>query len=102
MTRIPGLDPEVLADLRAREASTRDPRRTRPDGWVPPAIVEHWPCRGCGVLVGMTREAIDLHAIFNRQLVKRGDQPLTRRGLCSDCKRKDDELAAMQRPRRNS
>lgn len=95
--RIPGLDPEVLADLRAREASERDRTRTRPDGWVAPAIVEHWPCRGCGALVGMTRDAIDLHAVFNRELVRRREQPLTKRGLCPDCKRKDDELAAAQR-----
>ena len=87
MTRDPITDPEVLADLSRRSDSERDQSRTRPLGWTSPAIVEHWPCAGCGVMVGMTRDAIDLHAMFNRQLGRRRDQPLPKRSQCPDCRR---------------
>ena len=80
-------DPEVIADLRRRGDSELDSSRTRPFGWVRPVIVEEWPCAGCGVLVGMTRDAIDLHAMFNRLLVdERGDTPITRRAQCATCR----------------
>jgi len=92
------LDPEVLADLRRREASERDPSRSRSEAaWSPPAIVERWPCTGCNALVGMTRDAIELHAMFNRQLERRGERPLAKRIPCPDCKRRDEELVAAQR-----
>lgn len=97
MTRDPITDPEVLADLRRRNESERDTTRTRPGAWTRPAIVEHWPCKGCGVMVGMTRDAIELHAMFNRQLERRRESPLSERALCPDCKRRDEELVAAQR-----
>jgi hypothetical protein len=132
MARLPGLDPEVLADLRARDASERDRTRSalvccdrcehhvrdhdqasgacdvhgcecqefeRGGGptWSPPAIVERWPCTGCNTLVEVTQEAIDLHAMFNRQLARQGKQPLARRIPCAACKARDEELAQAQR-----
>lgn len=102
MTRPYGLDPEVLADLRRREASERDPSRARrdPTDWTPPVIVEHWPCRGgCGQMVGVTREAIDALATGNALLAKRREPPISKAKVvwCPDCKRRDDELAAMER-----
>lgn len=97
MTRFPDRDPEVLADLRARQASEGDRSRTRPDGWVPPAIVERWPCTGCNALVDMPRGAIELHAMFNRQLARRGERPLPKRIPCPSCKARDEDLAHAQR-----
>jgi hypothetical protein len=91
VTRYPGygdanLDPEVLADLRLRDSSD-----------APPVFVEHWPCKGCGVMVGITREVLDTHAMFNRQLVKRRESPLPKRAQCDDCKRRDQDMARMER-----
>lgn len=99
MTRDPITDPEILADLRRRADSERDTTRARPVGWTSPAIVEHWPCSGCAAMVGMTRDAIDLHAMFNAQLERRRDKPLPKRGQCEACKRAEEErLAAQRRP----
>ena len=85
MTRAPITDPEILADLRRRNDSERDQSRTRPLGWTAPAIVEHWPCASCNAMVGMTRDAIDLRAMYNRVLARRRDRPLEKRALCSSC-----------------
>lgn len=99
MTRLPGLDPEVLADLRAREASESDRDRSRetaqPFGDSLP--VEHWPCRGCGTLVGIPQAALDAHAAMDRLARKRDGRPLAKTIPCEACKRKDDELIAAQR-----
>lgn len=127
--RLPGLDPEVLADLRRREASERDRTRSSPvtcdcghhvrshdastgrcddcdceeferaagGSWSAPAIAERWPCSGCNALVEMTSEAIELHAMFNRQLERRGERPLAKRIPCATCKRADEELVRAQR-----
>ncbi len=97
--RHPGLSPEELADLRKREASERDTTRTRNTerAFGEPTIVEHWPCGGCGAMVGMTRDAIDLHAIFNRELVKRREQPLSKRSQCTACKQRDEKLESARR-----
>lgn len=102
MTRQPGLDPEVIDDLRRREASERDPSRSRrdPSAWTPPEIVEHWPCRGgCGQLVGVTREAVEAREGANRRLAARREQPIAKDKImwCPACKKRDDDLAAMQR-----
>lgn len=98
MTRDPIADPEVIADLRRRDASDRDRSRSRndPTAWVAPAIVERWPCTGCSALVDMTRDAIELHAMFNRQLERRGERALAKRIPCPDCKRRDEELVKAQ------
>jgi hypothetical protein len=90
MPRLPGLDPEVLADLRRREESERDPSRSRtdPTSWTPPAIVEHWPCRGgCNTMVGVTREAVDARNAGNAMLARRREKPIGRHEVvwCDDC-----------------
>jgi hypothetical protein len=102
MTRYPGygdanLDPEVHADLRLRDSSEGDRTRTRTVAYAPPVFVEHWPCKGCSVMVGITREVLDTHAMFNRQLVKRRESPLPKRAQCDDCKRRDEDMARMER-----
>lgn len=99
MTRLPGLDPEVLADLRAREASENDRDRMRETALAfgDPAPIEHWPCRGCGAMVGIPQAALDAHAALDRLARKRDGRPLARTIPCDACKRKDDELVAAQR-----
>lgn len=91
MTRLPGLDPEVLADLRAREASEGDRDRSRETALAfgDPTPVEHWPCRGCPAMVGMTRDALELHDMFNRQLWRRRQPQLPKRGLCDACRKRE-------------
>lgn len=131
MNRPPGLDPEVLADLRHREDSEHDRSRSSlvscecghhvrshngngacdecaceefaraaGGGWSPPAIAERWPCTGCNALVELTADAIEMHAMFNRQLARRGERPLPKRIPCPDCKRRDDDLRVMEREAR--
>lgn len=98
MTRLPGLDPEVLEDLRRREASTSEgnrARRTR-NPWADAAtveIVERWPCKDCGAMVGVTQEAITAFAVMNAHLVTSGQRPIDKSKAipCARCKRTDDE-----------
>lgn len=105
MTRYPGygdsdFDPEVLADLRFRDASEGDRTRSRSAVYAPAAIVEHWPCRKrCGAMVGVTEVALDAFEANNRRLVQMRLQPMAKHEVmwCPDCKRRDDELAALQR-----
>lgn len=104
MTRLPGLDPEVLEDLRRREASTGEGNRTRRarNPWADAAtveIVQHWPCKRCSELVGVTQEAVTALAILNGQLAVSG-RPLIPTGetiACDTCKRADDEREAKRR-----
>lgn len=123
MTRYPGYgdsDPEVLADLRLRDRTARERADRRgpdgldvgqdPDG-LSPAIaklydsapdpdVEHWPCRKrCGAMVGVTEVALDAFETNNRRLVQMRLQPMGKHEVmwCPDCRRRDDELAALQR-----
>lgn len=99
MTRFPGLDPEVLADLREREASEGDRGRSRETALAfgDPTPVEHWPCRGCGVLVGIPQAALDAHAAMDRLARRRDGRPLAKTIPCDECKRKDDELEQARR-----
>lgn len=104
MTRLPGLDPEDLATLRAHareDGATRSRRARNP--FSDAARVEHveqWPCRRCGRMVGVTQEAVTALAIANAELVTRGDRPVAKQHVvwCSPgCKRKDDELEQARR-----
>lgn len=93
----PGLSPEELADLRRREASTRDDTRSREaQPWGDDEIAEAWPCKGCGVMVAMTKSAIALHDLFNRELMKRRESPLQRRGQCFACRDRQRDLERME------
>lgn len=96
MTRDPIADPEVLADLRHRADSERDRSRT---GEPMFGIVEHWPCDGCGAMVGVGQLALDTRDALNRELERRRQQPLPKRAKCDACKRREDEeRAARLRP----
>lgn len=105
MTRLPGLDPEALADLRAREASTGDRSRSRRavNPFAAAAtveFVEHWPCRGgCGTMVGATQEATTALAVLNARLVTQRQAPIAKAKVlwCPTCKARDDGLAQAQR-----
>lgn len=104
MTRFPGLDPEDLATLRehAREPGAMRSRRAR-NPWADAArveFVEHWPCaKGCGAMVGITREASEAFAIMNAKLVVDGQRPIAKIAAvpCPACKRSDDERQQAQR-----
>lgn len=90
-------DPEVIADLRLRESSTRDRTRTGETKWQPPKIVEHVPCRArCGAMAEWTEEAEERFAMFNRMLASRMDAPLdkTRIVFCNACRAKGVGAAA--------
>jgi hypothetical protein len=100
MPRPPALDPEVLADLRARERSESDRSRVGEFTFGDPTIVEHWPCRtGCGAMLGVTDATIFALDVHNALLARRREQPIAKTKVmwCPKCKAKDDELAAMQR-----
>jgi len=101
MPRLPGLDPEILADLRRREASEGDRSRSRETARAfDPSPVEHWPCRcGCGAMVPVPQAALDTLAIMNAALARRREAPLSKAkiALCDECRRRDEDLAAMQR-----
>lgn len=85
-------DPEVIAEQRARD---RYAGADRPEGetyaaatYRAPAIVEHWPCRRCGVaMVPVTQDAIDSLAMWNRQLATRGEAPISKAKVvfCASC-----------------
>jgi len=104
MLRVPGLDPEVLADLRRREASEGDRTRSRETALAfDPTPVEHWPCRsGCGAMVPVPQAALDTLAIMNGALARRREPPLSKAkiALCDECRQRDEDLAAMQREAR--
>jgi hypothetical protein len=95
------LDPEVLADLRLREATLRDPTRTKRDQavrWDPPEVVTTWPCRNkaCQWPVDVTQSAIDSFNLFNAILVKRGEPALstTEIVVCDECRKKLEQHKA--------
>lgn len=96
--RLPGLDPEVLADLRAREASEGDRTRSRETALAfgDPRPVEHWPCR-CGVIVGIPQAALDAHNALDQLRRKRYGRPLAKTIPCETCKRAEDERRQAER-----
>ena len=101
MTRDFATDQEIAADLIARARSERDPNLTREpiNPFGPPAIVEHWPCRGgCGQMIGVPREGIDAFVAMNRELRRRRDPEVPKHKVmwCPKCKKRDDELARAQ------
>lgn len=90
-------DPEVVADIRFREASTRDRSRSGEARWQAPEIVDRVPCRArCGSLVDWTEEAEERFAIFNRQLKRKMEAPLdkTKIVFCDGCRTKGLKAAA--------
>ena len=102
------LDPEVVADLKLREATLRDPTRTRRDPttrWDPPKIIGQWPCRNqaCRKPVDVTADAVEYFDMFNRMLAARGELPLesSLTVACTECRRLlEDHRAVRNRDRR--
>lgn len=92
-------DPEVLAERRQRDRfAGRDDLAGGPTRPFASPVVERWPCSGdCGAFVDITRDALEIHAMFNRQLARRGDRPLAKRIPCAACKARDEDLARAQR-----
>lgn len=86
------IDPEVLADLQLRKASEHDRTRTRTANysWRPPEDVAHWKCRNpkCSAMVGVTQEAVDAAAVFDRELHRQRESPLDREriAMCVECR----------------
>lgn len=102
MIRPLGPDPEVLADLRARNRSESDRERTGEFTFGDPTIVEHWPCRtGCGAMVGVTEATLFALDVHNAQLKSKREAPIAKGKVmwCPECKRKDDEFAQAARRR---
>lgn len=85
------LDPEVIADLKLRESSTRDKTRTGEVEWTSPVLVESWKCRAprCSNVVEVTQDVVDQHRVFNGYLQDRGERdiPTDAIVLCPDCKK---------------
>jgi hypothetical protein len=85
------IDPEVLADLRLRAATERDPTRSREmPKWTPPRFIGKVPCRGrCGALIDWPEDAEEQFAMFNRELARRMEAPLdkTRIDFCAACRK---------------
>lgn len=63
-------DPEVVADVRLREATTRDATRGAPTViGGDRAIVAQWPCHAkCGRMVGVNSTTLEAWRVFNTQL----------------------------------
>lgn len=73
------LDPEVIADLRLRASTERDTSRAKEaPTWTPAKIFGQWCCRtpGCGAMVDVTEDCFERWSIFNRELRRRGEDPL--------------------------
>lgn len=91
-------DPEVVADLRLRAATERDPNRSREmPRYEPAKIHSHVPCRGrCGAIVSWTEEAEHAFQTWNRVLAAKAEAPLdkTRIVFCNTCRQRGAELTA--------
>ncbi len=81
--RRPDLDPEALADMRYRAESERMTDRTRlmkpaVGSGYPPVFVTSWKCRHpkCEALVDVTQDTVDTLAVFNAELVRRGEREI--------------------------
>lgn len=92
------MDPEVLADLRLRAATERDPSRSREmPSWSPPKVHSQVPCRGrCGAVVDWNEDAEERFQIFNRELERRNEAPLDRTKIvfCNACRAEGAKAAA--------
>lgn len=84
-------DPEVIADLQLREATTRDKSRTgKFPQWHPPVIVGTVKCRvtDCENTYEWTKDAEEALEDANKYLVNRGEAPLDRNKIvfCLPCR----------------
>ncbi len=63
-------------------------RRIKVDGGpLPEKAVEHWPCRECSSMVGVTKSALEAAVIFDVELRRRREKPIDRAHtmLCEPC-----------------
>ncbi len=95
-------DPEVIADLKFRAYTERDRSRGGADyDWKQPETIGAWKCRvpACGVLVGVTQDAMERVAMFNRELHRRGEAPLDINAIvyCDRCRDEFKRTAADRR-----
>jgi hypothetical protein len=103
MTREFEPDPEVIADLRLRESTSRDASRTRIESyaWSPPAIVAKWRCRNakCKSFADVPEDAMEALCTFNAQLRARGEEPLETNLIlyCDPCLAEFKATAATRR-----
>lgn len=80
-----------MADHRNRVAdivSLDRARRLKTDGTtLPEKAVEHWPCRECSSMVGVTKSALEAAAVFDAYLRSRREKPIDRAHtmLCVEC-----------------
>lgn len=105
MSREAVTDPEIIADMQFRSRSELDRSRTgRAANPFDATPVEQWPCRKCGVLVGVTRAAIDAFTTCNAQLRRCGEDPIAKDRVmwCPACRQRDAALERETRtPRRH-
>lgn len=91
-------DPEVLADLKLRSATERDPSRAREmPTYATPKVVDKVPCRArCGNVCDWTEEAVQAFETCNRILAARDEAPLdqTKIAFCAACRARGATLAA--------
>lgn len=86
------VDPEVIADLQLRAASEHDPTRERPTAlrFEPCPTVRMLPCRNKSCLkpCELTSTGQEQLVMFNRMLLRRGEQPINEHDLlvCGDCR----------------
>jgi len=95
MTRMPPLDPEVLADQYRRELIARDAHREESPAKNPlaksrPVYVGAWKCRKCDALVPIQESDMDFLATWNDVLRARGEAPIDPHSVmfCDACRTK--------------
>ena len=98
------MDPEVLADLRLRESSEHDKSRTRGEGvydWKSERVIGMWRCRNskCAMHVPVTQDAYDHLEVFNRELAKKGEKPISTGEVmyCERCETEHKRTASIRR-----
>lgn len=45
---------------------------------LPETAVEHWPCRECSSMVGVTKSALEAAAVFDAELKRCREKPIDR------------------------
>jgi hypothetical protein len=94
------MPPELANDLETPgHARAREPRHAHGPTYSPPVFATEAKCQahpaGCKAIVAVTEEAMGSFATFNRQLVKRGEQPLDLDACfpCATCRAKREAAA---------
>lgn len=94
------IDPEILADLRLREETLRDPNRRRRDAGLPvfdlPEFVRLLPCFNCGAACELNDIGQARLDQFNAVLRRRGEPDIDEKEtlMCLTCRKKWDAMKA--------